>query len=223
MVAPHRPGSDSAVSRHRDGRVPGGFESRPWLRLVVDNTVAGVESPSPRNHRPPEVAGPPTTLAAECVAWMRAAAGLASARWRLARQQWINRYGHLAMGDRMAGFGPAVVLAVVCVFGGLFALRLAQEGPSTTLPAPSSAVASAIAAPGPENSTSIGFESARTNGGGDPAMVVVHPGDSLWSIAVDRFPDRDPRSVVDAFVEVNGGSAISPGQQLVVPVDLIDN
>jgi hypothetical protein len=42
--------------------------------------------------------------------------------------------------------------------------------------------------------------------------VVVQPGDSLWSIAHDLAPARDPREVVDALVEARGTSAIAPGE-----------
>jgi Tfp pilus assembly protein FimV len=48
---------------------------------------------------------------------------------------------------------------------------------------------------------------------------VVQPGDTLWSIARQVAPDRDPRPVVDALVEANdlhGG--LQAGQELTVPV-----
>jgi Tfp pilus assembly protein FimV len=48
---------------------------------------------------------------------------------------------------------------------------------------------------------------------------VVQPGDTLWSIARQVAPDRDPRPVVDALVEANdlrGG--LQAGQELSVPV-----
>jgi hypothetical protein len=51
-----------------------------------------------------------------------------------------------------------------------------------------------------------------------PASVVVHPGDTLWSIAASVAPDRDPRTVVAALRERNGlvSSVIHSGQRLVV-------
>ena len=48
---------------------------------------------------------------------------------------------------------------------------------------------------------------------------VVQPGDTLWSIARQAAPDRDPRPVVDALVEANdlhGG--LQAGQELSIPV-----
>jgi Tfp pilus assembly protein FimV len=48
---------------------------------------------------------------------------------------------------------------------------------------------------------------------------VVQPGDTLWSIARQVAPGRDPRPVVDALVEANdlhGG--LQAGQELTVPV-----
>jgi nucleoid-associated protein YgaU len=49
--------------------------------------------------------------------------------------------------------------------------------------------------------------------------VVVEPGDTLWTIAVDAAPEEDPRAVVDALLEVNhlDGVALQPGQVLQLP------
>ncbi len=61
---------------------------------------------------------------------------------------------------------------------------------------------------------------ART-AGADPAATaevhVVQPGDTLWSIAATVAPDADPRSVVDALVDLNGSATISVGQRVVLP------
>ncbi|SDP40653.1 LysM domain-containing protein [Klenkia soli] len=63
-------------------------------------------------------------------------------------------------------------------------------------------------------------------GAGDPALelagrssVVVHSGDTLWSIAESVAPDVDPRGVVDALREANGleDTRLVPGQVLVLP------
>ena len=63
-------------------------------------------------------------------------------------------------------------------------------------------------------------------GAADPALelagrasVVVHSGDTLWSIAEAVAPDTDPRAVVDAIQEANGlsGVGLVPGQVLVLP------
>ena len=42
--------------------------------------------------------------------------------------------------------------------------------------------------------------------------IVVQPGDSLWSLAHELAPERDPRSVVDALVEARGTSTLAPGE-----------
>ncbi|MCJ8506284.1 LysM peptidoglycan-binding domain-containing protein [Kocuria flava] len=49
--------------------------------------------------------------------------------------------------------------------------------------------------------------------------AVVHPGESLWDLAVAADPQRDPRDVMDEIVELNDlrSSALVAGQELVVP------
>jgi hypothetical protein len=49
--------------------------------------------------------------------------------------------------------------------------------------------------------------------------VVVRPGQSLWAIAAQAVPAADPRSVIQAIVDLNalGGTSIQPGQRLWVP------
>ena len=58
-------------------------------------------------------------------------------------------------------------------------------------------------------------------GGTAPATttVVVHPGDSLWSIAAARYPGADTRERVDAIERLNGlGSpVIVAGETLQLP------
>ena len=48
---------------------------------------------------------------------------------------------------------------------------------------------------------------------------VVTPGDTLWSIARDLEPSRDPRDVVFEIAEANGvdPGSLTPGQELVIP------
>lgn len=48
---------------------------------------------------------------------------------------------------------------------------------------------------------------------------VVRPGDTLWGIAAEIAPDRDPREVVEALREVNGGPELQVGAELVLDVD----
>lgn len=52
-----------------------------------------------------------------------------------------------------------------------------------------------------------------------PSVVVVHSGDSLWSIAHDIAPHSDPRKVVAALQERNhlGSPVVRVGQALEVP------
>ena len=53
---------------------------------------------------------------------------------------------------------------------------------------------------------------------GPPRAYVVKPGDSLWSIAAERYPG-DPREGIWKLRRVNGlaGSTIYPGQKLLLP------
>lgn len=47
---------------------------------------------------------------------------------------------------------------------------------------------------------------------------VVQPGDTLWSIAAEIAPDRDPRAVVDALREANGGPDLEVGDRLTLVI-----
>jgi hypothetical protein len=49
-----------------------------------------------------------------------------------------------------------------------------------------------------------------------PAQVVVHDGDTLWSIAGRIAPNRDPRAIVDQLLRINqlDTPALVPGQVL---------
>jgi hypothetical protein len=56
---------------------------------------------------------------------------------------------------------------------------------------------------------------------GHPAATVtyvVQPGDTVWSIADALAPEADPRPLVDAIVEANGGAGLVVGQRLVLDV-----
>jgi hypothetical protein len=46
------------------------------------------------------------------------------------------------------------------------------------------------------------------------ASVVVEPGDTLWSVAEELAPGRDPRQVVDAIAAARGTSVIVPGETI---------
>jgi Tfp pilus assembly protein FimV len=49
--------------------------------------------------------------------------------------------------------------------------------------------------------------------------VVVHAGDTLWSIAARQVPGSDRRATVEAIRQLNGlhGTRIEVGQELVLP------
>jgi len=49
------------------------------------------------------------------------------------------------------------------------------------------------------------------------APYVVHPGDTLWSIAVRLDPTGDPRPLVAKLEAEVGGDNVVPGEQLVLP------
>jgi Tfp pilus assembly protein FimV len=62
--------------------------------------------------------------------------------------------------------------------------------------------------------------------GDDPASVptigrsvtyIVQPGDTLWSIAQQQYPDSNVSEVVDALVSLNGGASLDIGQQVLLP------
>ena len=54
---------------------------------------------------------------------------------------------------------------------------------------------------------------------GEPTIVVVQSGQTLWGIARDVAPDHDPRSVIAQIRDLNdlGTRSIVAGQSLVVP------
>ena len=65
-----------------------------------------------------------------------------------------------------------------------------------------------------------------TDGGQSPGAVyqnltsvVVHPGQTLWSIASQAEPTADPRVVMQQIIELNAlsGTSVVPGQRLWVP------
>ncbi len=54
---------------------------------------------------------------------------------------------------------------------------------------------------------------------GETTIYVVQPGDTLWSIARIVSPSgRDIRVTVHDLQNLNGGSNLIPGQQLIVPL-----
>ena len=64
------------------------------------------------------------------------------------------------------------------------------------------------------------FRSADVELPASTTTIVVEPGDTLWTLADEIDPKANPRTMVDAIVELNGlrsGGDIHPGDQLVVP------
>ena len=62
------------------------------------------------------------------------------------------------------------------------------------------------------------ISNARAAGGGPELRYVVEPGDTLWSIAAERY-EGDPREGEWRLQERNGltGAALTAGMVLVVP------
>jgi LysM domain len=54
---------------------------------------------------------------------------------------------------------------------------------------------------------------------GPPAVAVVQPGDTLWSVAARHRPSADPFSVIEEIRRLNGldGYVVHPGQALALP------
>jgi Tfp pilus assembly protein FimV len=54
---------------------------------------------------------------------------------------------------------------------------------------------------------------------GGAGLVVVQPGDTLWSIAKSADPGADTRTIVQEMLQLNrlAGPDIAPGQRLRVP------
>lgn len=52
-----------------------------------------------------------------------------------------------------------------------------------------------------------------------PQVVVVQPGQTVWSIAETRFPNQDPRQTVDEIDRTNHlkGGVVYPGERLRLP------
>jgi Tfp pilus assembly protein FimV len=52
---------------------------------------------------------------------------------------------------------------------------------------------------------------------GAAVSVTVQPGDTLWSIAEQQYPNANVAEVVDALVTLNGGASLGIGQQVRLP------
>ncbi|MEQ8840364.1 MAG: LysM peptidoglycan-binding domain-containing protein [Acidimicrobiales bacterium] len=56
----------------------------------------------------------------------------------------------------------------------------------------------------------------------EAVLVVVQPGDTLWTIADSLAGGTDLRPLVAELSEIAGGASIQPGQLLQIPGDLVD-
>ncbi|MBP3044143.1 LysM peptidoglycan-binding domain-containing protein [Arthrobacter jiangjiafuii] len=98
-------------------------------------------------------------------------------------------------------------------------LRLTRRGRLVLIGLPAMLTAAAAL-------TMLGFFTApamASNGGPDVTRTVqvsVGPGESLWGLAQEYAPDRDPRAVVADMIELNNLSddRIPAGVQLFIPV-----
>jgi hypothetical protein len=73
----------------------------------------------------------------------------------------------------------------------------------------------------------IAARAAQAADGGQPpgavyqnlTSIVVHPGQTLWSIASQAEPRADPRVVMQQIIDLNAlsGTSVEPGQRLWVP------
>lgn len=127
----------------------------------------------------------------------------------------------------IAVVGVVVVLAQAGAALGGFSLAASERRPtvSTGRSAASSpdvaaaAAVAATAAPSPNRSDAVDARPTPAGAGHDEGqhLVVVRPGDTLWSIASRIDPDADPRPLVDAMSEARGGAPLEPGETIRIP------
>lgn len=53
--------------------------------------------------------------------------------------------------------------------------------------------------------------------GGSTSVVIVQPGDTLWSLARDVQPDGDVRPLVAQLARSHGGSSLRAGDRIALP------
>jgi hypothetical protein len=118
--------------------------------------------------------------------------------------------------EGFAGLPVAALVAVaVAIFGGLLLVRVAQGGPS-------SADGGVERSVPPLDPAAVAGAPAPVDEAAGDIRVLVAPGDSLWSIVEEVAPGRDPRPLVVALAEANGGASLQIGQQIVIPGQLLD-
>jgi hypothetical protein len=115
---------------------------------------------------------------------------------------------------------PVVVIAVAAlVFGVLGLVRVVQGAPAEPVVIAGQAGAATVAGVGA--GAGEGPDSGAVGGAG-VSVVVVAPGDTLWSIAADLVPGEDPRPLVATLIDLNGGDPLQIGQQIVVPKQFLE-
>lgn len=169
-----------------------------------------------------------------CVLWLVGAAGLVA----------LSRAAHLlapgsatvaALGRLAERSCPAVTRGVVTASLG-FAVSAGVAGPALADPSvgpvgqPGSSGLSGLALPDRADGSPPATRASRTAPPRTARAVVVHPGDSLWSIAAGLLaPDADDAAVTDAWHRLHHANAsrvgadpdlILPGTRLVVPDDV---
>jgi len=100
--------------------------------------------------------------------------------------------------------GVVVVLAQAGVALGGSSLAASERRPTVSAGAATPAAPSARHAASPRG------------GGHDDGdrLVVVRPGDTLWSIALRFEPDADPRPLVDELSAARDGAPLVPGETI---------
>jgi nucleoid-associated protein YgaU len=66
----------------------------------------------------------------------------------------------------------------------------------------------------PERRPTAASQPATAGTPGAERLVIVRPGDTLWSIAVRLAPDDDPRPVVDTMSSARHGAPLVPGETI---------
>ena len=98
-------------------------------------------------------------------------------------------------------------------------LRLTRRGRAVLFLAASSLLTGVVIGSGQWAGASDASGPAAAPAGPATSVVVVQPGESLWSIAQSVAPGADPREMVLRLRELNGmaDAVVVPGQSIVVP------
>ena len=186
--------------------IPSAAEAKLDARIRPDITVLRAVTPYPRRHRP-------ALTAIDGGSDQGQAAGLAGAKTTKPARPEVANVMKPADMTRPHAIPAATVAGPVrltrrgkVVVGILAIVAVATAAVLTWLAVAGHAQAAQHAGPG---------------GAGSQRMlrVVVHPGQTLWSIAVRADPAADPRVVIQQIIDDNAlrGTALQAGQVLWVP------